>query len=384
MEYRLSELIDVQKIQHLIDILHQITRLSWGMLDIEGTILARSPWSELCTLFHRANPKTEIRCKESDAYIKQRSGSGERIISYTCANGLQDMASPIVIRGEFLGAIYVGQFFYEKPYIDFFRKQALEFGFDESAYLKALEEVPVIPKEKVEPIVHLFLQFTESIIDMGLKQFHLVEAKEALRKSEERRRELVEEALRKSEERFRFLVQQVKDYSIVYLDTEGRITSWNEGAERIYGYRVEEVVGKHSSLFHPEDAVGRRDPWRMLELAATEGQFKGEEWGVRKDGSRFWAEVVIAALHDEFGALKGFARVSQDITERRNAEEAMNYRLFMEDLVITISNHFINLAPERVDNEISLALKVVRDFSGADRSYLSLFSEDGTRHSSGL
>ena len=378
MKYRLSDLIDVQKIQHLMDILHQIMGPSWAMLDPDGTILARSPWSELCAAFHRANPKTEMRCKDSDAYIKQHTCSGQRIISYTCANGLQDIATPIVIRGEFLGAIYVGQFFYEEPDVDFFRKQAREFGFDESAYLKALKAVPVIPRERVEPIVHFFLQFAESIIDMGIKQFHLVEAREALRESETHRRELVEEALRKSEERFRFLVRQVKDYSIIYLDTEGRIVSWNEGAERIFGYREEEVVGKHYAMLHTEEEIERGDPSRVLEIAAAEGQFKAEGWRVRKDRSRFWTDVVITALRDEFGSLKGFARVGQDITERRNAEEAMNYRLSVEELVVTISKRFINLAPEQMDNEISRTLDAVRDFSGADRCYLSLLSEDGT------
>ena len=192
-------------------------------------------------------------------------------------------------------------------------------------------------------------------------------------------RKKVEEALRQSEERFRFLVQQVKDYSIIYLDTEGRIVSLNEGAERIYGYREEEVIGKHFSILYPKEGIERGDPWRTLEIAVAEGQFKGEGWRVRKDGSRFWSDVVITALHDEIGALKGFSRVARDITERRNAEEAINHRLAMEELVVKISNRFINIDSEQLDNEINRALEVVKNFTDADRGYLCLRSNDGFR-----
>jgi len=190
-------------------------------------------------------------------------------------------------------------------------------------------------------------------------------------------RKKAEEVLRQSEERFRFLVQQVKDYSIVYLNTEGRIVSWNEGAERIHGYRAEEAAGKHFSIFYPKEAIERGDPRRMLEITRVEGQFKEEGWRVRKDGSRFWADVVLTALHDEIGALKGFTMMTRDITERKNIEEAINYRLAMEELVVTISNRFVSIPPEEIDKEINRALELVKDFTGADRSYLCLLSNGG-------
>lgn len=193
----------------------------------------------------------------------------------------------------------------------------------------------------------------------------------------ERTRELatLNQALKKSEERFRFLVQQVKDYAIVYLDTEGCIVSWNEGAEQIYRCPCDEVLGKHLSVFHPKEGIEQRDPWRMLEAATTEGQFKGVGWRVRGDGSRFWADVVITALRNESGALQGFAVVTRNIDERRKAEEALSYRLAMEELVIGISNRFINVPPEALEDEIGRALEVVRDFTSAHRSYLCLLSE---------
>jgi PAS domain S-box-containing protein len=136
----------------------------------------------------------------------------------------------------------------------------------------------------------------------------------------ERRR--AEEMLRRSEERFRLLVQSVRDYAIFMLDPDGRIVNWNEGAERIKGYRADEIVGQHFSAFYPEDARKADWPQHELKVAAAEGRFEDEGWRLRKDGSRFWANVVITALRAPSGQLLGFAKVTRDLTERRAAELA--------------------------------------------------------------
>jgi PAS domain S-box-containing protein len=132
----------------------------------------------------------------------------------------------------------------------------------------------------------------------------------------ERRR--ADEALRQSEERFRLLVTSVKDYAIFLLDPEGYITSWNEGAQRIKQYSEAEILGRHFSLFYPPEDPGK--PAWMLETARRDGRVEDEGWRVRKDGTRFWADVVITALRDEHGELVGFAKVTRDLTDRREAE----------------------------------------------------------------
>jgi PAS domain S-box-containing protein len=126
-----------------------------------------------------------------------------------------------------------------------------------------------------------------------------------------------------SEERFRLLVQGVDNYAIFMLDPEGRITSWNEGAERIHGYTAEEILGTHFSVFYPEDDVERGHLEEELRMAAEEGRFEEEGLRVRKDGSRFWASVLITALRDEQGKLRGFSKVMRDITERKEAERKL-------------------------------------------------------------
>jgi PAS domain S-box-containing protein len=134
-------------------------------------------------------------------------------------------------------------------------------------------------------------------------------------------RHRAEEALRASEERFRLLVESVKDYAIFMLDETGHIATWNAGAERIKGYRAGEIIGRHFSVFYPQDKIDEGFPQYELEVAAREGRFEDEGWRVRKDGSRFWANVVITALRDETGKLIGFAKVTRDLTQRRAGEE---------------------------------------------------------------
>jgi len=143
-------------------------------------------------------------------------------------------------------------------------------------------------------------------------------------------RRSAEEALRQSEERFRLLVQSVQDYAILMLDPEGRVSSWNKGAERIKGYAADEIIGRSFMLFYPPDVAANGFPQRELEVAAREGHFEDENWRVRKDGSRFWASVVITALHSTDGLLIGFAKVTRDLTARREAE-AQALRLAAEE-----------------------------------------------------
>jgi PAS domain S-box-containing protein len=134
-------------------------------------------------------------------------------------------------------------------------------------------------------------------------------------------RRQAEELLRQSEERLRLLVESVRDYAIFMLDSEGRITTWNTGAEHIKGYRADEALGKHFSIFYrPEDLAAGR-PERELQIAAAESRYEEEGWRVRKDGDHFWANVVITSIHGPAGELRGFAKITRDLTEQRRMEQ---------------------------------------------------------------
>ena len=127
-----------------------------------------------------------------------------------------------------------------------------------------------------------------------------------------------EDALRESEERFRLLVEAVQDYAIFMLDPGGHISSWNAGAQRIKGYRADEIIGKHFSTFYPPDKQQIRHPEHELQLALEHGHYEEEGWRIRKDGSRFWASVLITAVYNQRGEHVGFAKVTRDIDERRH------------------------------------------------------------------
>ena len=120
---------------------------------------------------------------------------------------------------------------------------------------------------------------------------------------------------------YRLLVESVRDYAMFVLDVNGNVASWNTGAREIKGYEPDEIIGMHFSIFYPIEKIEERFPWRELEVAAIEGRFEDEGWRLRKNGDRFWANVVITALRDETGALLGFAKVTRDLTERRQAEQ---------------------------------------------------------------
>ena len=132
------------------------------------------------------------------------------------------------------------------------------------------------------------------------------------------------EALHRSEERFRVMVSQVKDYAIIALDASGTIESWNTGAEWLTGYSADEAIGRSFSMLYSSTDRRAGLPVQLLDQARTEGRVQHTGWRIRKDGSRFWGDVIITALHDDDGKLTGFAKVTRDLTERKKHEDALS------------------------------------------------------------
>src|SRR5215218_5636087 len=140
---------------------------------------------------------------------------------------------------------------------------------------------------------------------------------------DETRQRRLEEALQQSEQRFERLVEAAKDYAIFMTDSEGQVSTWNEGAQRLFGYGEGEILGEDASvLFTPEDRESAA-PERELEKARTEGRAEDERWHIRKDGSRFWASGFVRPVLDEEENLIGFSKVARDLTERKRAEETL-------------------------------------------------------------
>lgn len=131
------------------------------------------------------------------------------------------------------------------------------------------------------------------------------------------------ESLARGEDRFRLMVESVKDYAIIFLDSTGKVESWNEGAKRVKGYEASEILGHHFSRFYPVEAITAKKPEKELEIARTEGRVEDEGWRIRKDGTRFWANTVISRMNNSQGELIGFTKVTRDLTERKRAEEEL-------------------------------------------------------------
>lgn len=164
------DLIDFQKVDGLLEGFNKTTGFVTAILDLEGNILTKSGWRKVCTQFHRVNPATSANCKISDTVLANRNADDNKYHYYQCLNGLVDVAVPIMIQGEHVANLFTGQFFFEKPDIDFFAKQADKYGFNKEEYLRTIQEVPVLSKEKVQIALDFLLSMTQLISEITFQK----------------------------------------------------------------------------------------------------------------------------------------------------------------------------------------------------------------------
>jgi PAS domain S-box-containing protein len=193
-----------------------------------------------------------------------------------------------------------------------------------------------------------------------------------------------EKALREIDEKLAVFVVGVQDYAILMLDTDGRITTWNDGAERIKGYRAEEIIGQSFAKFYTPEAVAQGKPALALKTAEEQGRFEEEGWRIRKDGSGFWANVVITALWDKAGKLRGFGKVTRDITERKLAAEALESQrkeLAQSNAMLVGANEELESFSYSVSHDLRSPLRAIDGFSHALlEDYADRFDEAGRNH----
>lgn len=210
------------------------------------------------------------------------------------------LAVPVMSRsGEVLGGLFFGH------------EEAGKFDSDSETLVTAIANQAAVAIDNA--------QLYSAAREANLKLEAINHSLETRVESEVAARLTAEKSVQSTSEQFRLLVQGVVDYAIYMLDLEGNVTTWNPGAERIKGYTQDEVVGRHFSMFYTEESRSEREPWKLLAQARDEGRTAMEGWRLRKNGSRFWASVVIDAVRNEEGKLIGFAKVTRDITEQREA-----------------------------------------------------------------
>ena len=183
VDYKLQDLVNIKDLQDLMDLLYAVGKFATGIIDNESHVLTGNGWMDVCSKFHRVHPDTLKLCTQSDVYILGHMSEANPSVMYRCPNGLVDVATPIYVDGNHLANIFIGQFFLDSPDIDFFRKQAHRYGFDEDAYIEAIKKVPVLTNEQIEQNLAFMKKFTEILGEMGLTQKKIQEAEALLKEA---------------------------------------------------------------------------------------------------------------------------------------------------------------------------------------------------------
>ncbi|MFZ4707673.1 MAG: PAS domain S-box protein [Bacteroidales bacterium] len=300
MEYRLDDLIDIPLLQDLQDKLNSIYSFPSAIIDNEGKILTAVAWQDVCTKFHRKHPQCERECIKSDQYIQEHLHEANPAVSYKCPHGLVDNAAPIVIDGKHLGNFFTGQFFLEKPDLEFFRKQAKKYSFNEKAYLEAVEKVPIWTEAKVSQYLDFIKGFIEIIAGIGLKQLKEIENRETIKVNEERHRTILHAA--------------IDGFWIT--DIHGYLLEVNDSYCKMSGYSSKELLKMNISDLEDEEYV--TETKAHMQKIIHMGQDRFESRHRRKDGSSFNVEVNVQYREADGGQCVVFI---SDITERKHAEE---------------------------------------------------------------
>lgn len=323
--YRLSELLDLTSIQNMADAHYRAAGMPVGIIDaIDGSILVGSGWQDICVKFHRANPDSLQRCRESDDYIKGHLVEGEDC-HYKCKNGLWDIGIPIVVSGRHLATMFLGQFFYEgeTPDRDFFIQLAHKFGFDVDEYLAALDRVPVFSREKVDYILEYDKTLVSFIADL---------AKHALLKIES------DKVIQENERKFHAIFDKTYQF-LGLLSIDGSLLEANKTALRFCGVEEADVIGKpfweapwwtHS----PE----LQEKVRQAVQQAAKGEFiRFEATHPDADGDLHYVDFSLKPVTDEEGKVVLLIPEGRDISERKRAEEELKNQMeFVTTLLNTI------------------------------------------------
>ena len=312
MSTKILNYIDFERVNTLLEGFNQTTGFVTAILDLEGNVLSKSGWRQICTDFHRIHPDTSQRCRVSDTVLANKMAQGEKYHFYKCLNGLIDVAVPIIIRGHYVANLFTGQFFFEKPDTSFFKKQAEKFGFDEKVYLDALEQVPILSQEQVKTAMSFLLDMTEMISEMTFQKLEQIELNEQRKKDEK--------ALRHSEEDLK-ASQRIAHVGSWRMDLETNHVVWSDQLYRMYGFDpslAPPPFTEHHKLF-------TRESWDRLSKALnrtidTGTPYELELETVRQDESRGWMWVHGESIKDANGKTVGLRGASQDITARKEAE----------------------------------------------------------------
>ena len=306
MEYKLQDLVDVPKIQELLDSLYEAFRLPSAIVDIGGNILTGSGWQDVCTKFHRINPASEQECRKSDLYIMEHLPEADPAVMYCCPHGMVDCATPIIISGMHVANIFTGQFFLEPPDMEFFKKQAAKYGFDEQAYLEAVAKVPLFTREQLYKNLAVIRKLTEMLGEIGLKRLQGIKSEETMQKNQERLN----------------LALSASNMGVFEFDLIENKRVWDEQMQRLMGFAPGTFCGDSydiAAIIHPDDLVKRNT---VIEQAIKDkSDYNLEIRVIWPDGSIHYIASRARIHCDQSGNAVNIIGISWDVTERIQAEE---------------------------------------------------------------
>ncbi len=307
----------MEEIKKLLEAYFKLTGIISAILDPEGNIIVAVGWQDICTMFHRTNPISLARCKESDLFINSHlNDTTNDFLEYKCSNGLWDVALPISIDGKHIATFFTGQFFYEddKPDREFFRTQAKELGINEKDYLAALDRVPVFRRSQIRTAIDYYRSLVTLIADAGQKNLKL-----SLDMNEHSR---MKGSLHESEATLRTITDAARD-AIIMIDNEGKITFWNPAAVSIFGWHESEALGQDiHQMLAPDCFKAAYSKGLALFRSTGQGDAVGRTVELRarkKDGSEIPIELSLSCVQRENQSHA--VGIIRDISKRKAYEQ---------------------------------------------------------------
>lgn len=358
MKSRILDYFDFERSNILLEGFNKATGFVTAIVDLDGNILSKSGWRQICTDFHRKNPETASNCNISDTALANKIKNDEKYHFYKCINGLVDVGFPIVIRGEHIANLFSGQFFFEEPDISLFKKQAKTFRFEEQTYLEALGKMPVVSKEKVDVAMNFLLSITQMIIEMTAEKLDHIDLIEAIKESEA--------ALQESQVQLKHNMndllesQRIAHLGTWRLNLATNQVVWSEELYKMYGFDPTlppPPYSEHMKLFTPES-------WGKLSTAIEHTRTSGVPYEleletVTIDGSNGWMWARGEAYKDSNGNIISLWGAAQDITERKKAEEKLVYISFHDHLTDLYNRRFFEEELKRLDKDCNLPISII-------------------------